>query len=124
MKSTQIERFKQALLDNRRELIEDLMITNENFSNLDHVKVGDLVDQASNFYEKELLIGLSTSEKETLAAIDQALEKINNETFGQCEACGDTIDEKRLEAIPYTPLCVQCKKSNSSNKVRTEGYKV
>ncbi|HEO66203.1 MAG TPA: TraR/DksA family transcriptional regulator [Spirochaetes bacterium] len=124
MKSTQTAKFKQNLLDNRRELIEDLMITNENFSNLDHVKVGDLVDQASNFYQKELLIGLSTSEKETLSAIDKALEKINNEMFGQCEACGDTIDEKRLEAIPYTPLCVECKKNNNSNKVRNEGYKV
>ncbi len=124
MNSTQIKRFSKALLDNRRELIEDLMITNENFSNLDHVKVGDLVDQASNFYEKELLIGLSTSERETLSAIDRALDKINNKTFGQCEGCGDTIDEKRLEAIPYTPLCVECKKSNNSNKVRNEGYKV
>ncbi|GMT50161.1 MAG: molecular chaperone DnaK [bacterium] len=122
MKLTQTAKFKQTLLDNRRELIEDLMITNENFSNLDHVKVGDLVDQASNFYEKELLIGLSTSEKETLNAIDRALDKINNDTFGPCEDCGNPIDEKRLEAIPYTPLCVHCKKS-SSNKVRN-GYTV
>ncbi len=115
MTKEKINFFKEALLRERLELIEELAISNENFANLDkQLKAGDLVDQAYNFYEKELLIGLSTSEKQNLLAIDKALEKIDKNKFGYCESCNQSIDEKRLEAIPYATLCVNCKKDTKS----------
>lgn len=116
MDQVKLDKFKELLLEKRKEIIEDLMISNDNFSNMDHVKVGDLVDQATNFYEKELLIGLSTTEKESLKEIDLALKKIEDKTYGQCDSCGAVIDEKRLEAIPYAPLCMDCKSKGAKKK--------
>jgi len=120
MDQEKLDRFKEALITERNELMQDLMISNENFVNLDNVKVGDLVDQASNFYEKELAISLSTTEKQTLKSIDIALSKIKDSTYGLCESCNDPIDENRLEAIPYATLCLECKKNSKNNKIKNE----
>jgi len=120
MDQEKLGKFKESLLNERNELMKDLMISNENFANLDNVKVGDLVDQASNFYEKELAISLSTTEKETLKSIDMALARIKDSTYGLCESCNDPIDENRLEAIPYATLCLECKKNSKNNKIKNE----
>ena len=45
--------------------------------------------------------------------VNAALERIAAGTFGQCESCGGAISEERLKAIPYTPLCLRCAKSNA-----------
>ncbi|MDH4128298.1 MAG: TraR/DksA C4-type zinc finger protein [Spirochaetota bacterium] len=116
MTQAQLDKFEKSLLEERKELMEDLLKNNENFNNLEHFKDGDLVDQAYNFYEKELLIGLSTNEKETLKSIDTALEKIKKKKFGLCEMCNKQIDEKRLEAIPYAKYCMECKKKKKNSK--------
>lgn len=109
-----LQDFKIALEEERRELLEDLVNSNENISSIDSInKSGDLVDQAYNFYEKEMLIGLSTSEKETLQKINNALRKIDAKEYGTCEECGKPIEEKRLEAIPYAMRCIECKKKSA-----------
>lgn len=51
---------------------------------------------------------LSTRDKEKLLQIDNALKKIEGNTFGLCEDCGDTIAEKRLEINPYFSTCISC----------------
>ncbi len=111
MTNEQLDQFKKSLIEEREEILEDLNISSENISNLrSGNKSGDLVDQAYNQYEKELLIGLSSGDKETLKKIDKALQKIKDGSFGSCEKCGASIEEKRLEAIPYAIRCIECKK--------------
>jgi RNA polymerase-binding transcription factor DksA len=46
--------------------------------------------------------------RETLHEIDRALEKFDAGTYGICESCGQPIGEARLEAMPFTPLCIAC----------------
>lgn len=120
MDKVKIEELKQALIEERNEILEDLNTSSENISNLDLFnKSGDLVDQAYNYYEKELLIGLSAGDKETLKKINDALKKIENDTYGVCEDCNELIEEKRLEAIPYAQRCIECKKKfMQKSKVR------
>ena len=43
-----------------------------------------------------------------LDAIEAALERIEDRTYGDCEECGKPIKKTRLKAIPYTPLCINC----------------
>jgi RNA polymerase-binding protein DksA len=45
-----------------------------------------------------------------LAAIDAALQRIDEGTFGTCRTCGKPIGEDRLEALPYTTQCIDCKR--------------
>jgi DnaK suppressor protein len=50
-----------------------------------------------------------------LAEVDRALEKVNEETYGQCDNCGQPIGSERLEAIPFATLCVTCSARRSAH---------
>jgi len=62
---------------------------------------GDSVDQASQSIEKELMFELSDNERTTLDMVESAIRKIDNGTYGVCEATQKPITRARLEAIPY-----------------------
>ena len=67
-----------------------------------------LADLGSDNFEQELTLSLVGSEKEVLEKIEFALERIADGSYGKCEDCGKKIPESRLQAIPYTAVCVQC----------------
>jgi DnaK suppressor protein len=56
-----------------------------------------------------MLLGLSERERGMLREIDEALDRIDEGTYGICEECGEPIAETRLKALPYATLCVDCK---------------
>jgi DnaK suppressor protein len=68
----------------------------------------DPADKASNSYTKELLFSQSTTERNTLRLIEEALDRITEGVFGECVNCGQDIQAKRLDAIPWTPHCIKC----------------
>jgi DnaK suppressor protein len=68
---------------------------------VEEVDNGDSVDQASQSIEKELMFELSDNERTTLDMIEAAIRKIDNGTYGLCEATQKPITRARLEAIPY-----------------------
>ena len=75
---------------------------------------GDPVDQASADAEAELHIHLHQTDARLLRAIKEALARIRNGTFGTCEACRNPISRARLEAVPWTHLCRDCKEREHS----------
>jgi DnaK suppressor protein len=101
-----LEYYKDLLLQERQAILENFADTNEEFKDLVKNSSGDLVDQAYSFYQKDMLIGLSDRENETLRQIDMALKRIEDGNYGVCEVTGKPIEEERLEAIPYTTLCI------------------
>ena len=68
----------------------------------------DPADKASNSYTKELLFSQSTSERNTLKLIEEALERVEDGSYGECLNCGEEILQKRLDAIPWTAYCRRC----------------
>ena len=74
----------------------------------DIVTSGDenLGDTASATYERELDQSLGEGAQQTLLAINDALRKIEDGTFGTCEVCGNPIGAGRLAAIPWARLCI------------------
>ena len=68
----------------------------------------DLVDKAETSYTKEFLLSLSDSDRETLLQIDEAIKRLERGEFGVCQSCQKEIGAKRLEAIPWTPYCIDC----------------
>jgi DnaK suppressor protein len=70
--------------------------------------IGDLVDQAGDERDRELSLLLTGRGKEKLMAITEALEKINEGTYGICEECGEKIGQGRLKVMPLAKLCVSC----------------
>jgi DnaK suppressor protein len=59
--------------------------------------------------ERERDLALSAQARAAIEQIDEAIAKIKAGTYGECENCGTTIPEERLEALPHAALCVKCK---------------
>ena len=70
---------------------------------------GDLIDQAAVQTEVEFQIHLYQTDSRLSRAIEDALARINWGTFGVCETCKKPISKARLEAVPWTRLCRECK---------------
>ncbi len=70
---------------------------------------GDLVDQANSDAEAELQVRVHQSDAHLLRAIEDALARIRQGAFGVCEACKQPISKARLEAVPWTRHCRNCK---------------
>lgn len=70
--------------------------------------IGDLADLAGDERDQELSLLLTDREKEKLLAVEEALEKLHQGTYGICEECGNLIKPGRLRAIPLGKLCVAC----------------
>jgi DnaK suppressor protein len=75
---------------------------------------GDLIDQANSDAEAELQISVHESDARLLRAIEEALVRIRRETYGVCEVCEQPISKARLEAVPWTHLCRDCKEQESA----------
>src|SRR5438132_1473292 len=93
--------FRDALLRKRGELIgassKPLQWTMENNSG----RQGDMADQASGNNEVHIQLKLKQTEAKILQAIDEALRRIEQGTYGICRDCGEPIASARLNAIPW-----------------------
>jgi DnaK suppressor protein len=70
--------------------------------------IQDLADKAASAYSKELNFSLSDGERNLLMLIEEALNRLKNESYGTCTNCGNIIGEKRLQAVPWSPFCIDC----------------
>lgn len=64
-------------------------------------------DQAISYRQNDMRKNLLAEAQQNLIYVDNALSRIENGTYGECEVCGEDIEPKRLEAIPYATLCMQ-----------------
>jgi len=67
-------------------------------------------DLASHLTEEETTLSLVGNEEKMISEINAALERIDNGSFGRCEACGKEISKQRLHALPYVRHCFACAK--------------
>ena len=68
----------------------------------------DTYDLASEARDREISHILTDRDREKVAAIDEALSRVADGSYGVCEECGGDIAEARLAALPFTRLCVTC----------------
>jgi DnaK suppressor protein len=76
--------------------------------------MGDSADQANAEAEAELHIRLHRGDVRLLRAIEDALARISQDRFGVCEVCKFDISKARLEAVPWTRLCRECKENEQT----------
>ena len=105
-----IQEMKETLLEQKQELIDNLIANNSDFQNIvDGVTGKDSVDAATDDLERKMLEALSAKDANKLKLIDSALSRIEQNKYGSCIKCGKKIPRERLEAIPSALLCVECK---------------
>ena len=115
LSSTDIEHFKQLLLEKRREILRNVSeIEDEALKKSRLDASGDLssmpihmADLGTDNYEQEFVLGLMDSERKLLKETEDALERIENGTYGVCEGTGKRIPKARLEANPWARYCVE-----------------
>lgn len=67
-----------------------------------------MAELGSDNFEQEFTLGLMEADGDTLGHIDSALERIASGNYGRCVSCDGVIPKARLNAIPYTPVCIKC----------------
>jgi len=77
----------------------------------------DVADQAVTSYQKELLFTQGTNGHAQLSQIRSALVRIGEGSYGSCLQCGNTIGSKRLEALPWTPYCIDCQEKIENGEI-------
>lgn len=97
-----ITAFQQMFLEQKASLLAP-----KNLSLVEDVSA-DEIDIAQNMILNEMVEKLSLREKENFAKVNEALQRIEEGSFGFCEECEEPIAEKRLEAIPYVTTCISC----------------
>lgn len=80
----------------------------------------DPTDRASLEADRNFTLRIRDRERKLIAKITNALDRLDNGTFGICEECGDGISDKRLKARPVTTLCINCKKKQE-NQEKVQG---
>jgi DnaK suppressor protein len=68
----------------------------------------DIVDRANNAYNRELMFSLSDTERQMVLQIEAALRRMDDGVYGRCTNCGNTINMRRLDAVPYARFCIDC----------------
>jgi RNA polymerase-binding protein DksA len=110
------EHFRKRLQEERKRVKEAIdYLHEENPGNVqdetqDSTADNHPADVATVTFDRELDYSLEENEERLLEAIDAALTRIDDGTYGICSACGQPIGEERLEALPWTTQCIDCKR--------------
>ena len=116
------ERFKKQLLEDREKITGEISrLSEDTLSSSQRDSSGDLsgyslhmADVGTDTSQRDLQLGLVSKEQEILYRIDEALQRIEEGTYGKCESCGELIKESRLKAVPFAKLCVPCQEKEEA----------
>jgi DnaK suppressor protein len=107
MEGKKLNFFKDKLLKKQLSLT-DMVQRTEGYGREKDQNIQDMADMAVESYTKEFNFGKSSGDRQVLQLIREALARIEDESYGTCLNCENPIQPKRLEAVPWTQLCIQC----------------
>ncbi len=96
-----LEHYRQLLLAKEKELTEDLTQAKAEAKEANSPDVEDEMDRAVRTQEAESALDQGGQDSDTLEQVRDALQRIDEGTYGLCLACGRPIPAKRLEAVPW-----------------------
>ena len=116
--------FKELLLKKKLELLKGIEhIANDALRTSQRDAAGDLsayslhmADMATDNYDREFALNLAGNEQKLLHRIEDAVDKIDEGTYGLCESCNKKISKVRLKVVPYAELCVPCLEKQEKKK--------
>ena len=118
MRKETLKRFKKIFENQRKQMLFNGGIVREDFA-VNSDDRFDEIDQAATDRDKEMRMRLCNREALYMKKLEEALRRIEDGTFGECDDCGDDIEIRRLEARPTATLCVKCKEDQERQEVLT-----
>ncbi|PRX33512.1 TraR/DksA family transcriptional regulator [Orenia metallireducens] len=127
-----LDYYKKKLLWEKQSMLHQIgEVDDKGYEGLGHslrYSTGELsfydnhpADQGTNTFDRAKDIGIRGNAQLILQMIDDALEKIETGQYGHCDSCGKAINPERLEAMPYSTFCFDCK-SKSELRIGTNGH--
>lgn len=111
------EYYRKKLEAKRDDLMRHMAAEEEAGRAADEDTSQDIGDKAANSYTKEFLFSQSDNEREQLHLVEDALARLSNADFGVCEACGEPVQQKRLEAVPWARHCIECQEKQEAGQL-------
>src|SRR5947209_16715106 len=112
MTKTEINKFKK-ILENKQDELERIV---RNRDAITIEKSADALDEVQHAAERELAIRNLDRESNLLRNVRSALRRIDDGSFGTCLHCEEEISQKRLNAVPWAPFCIQCQEQADRNQ--------
>jgi DnaK suppressor protein len=107
MEVKKLDYFRDKLLQKQLSLT-DMVQRTEGYGREKDQNTQDMADMAVESYTKEFLFGKSSGDRHILQLISEAIDRIDDKSYGTCVNCENEINPKRLDAVPSAQLCIQC----------------
>jgi len=111
--------IKVMLLKKREDLVQEIARRSKVSTESGAQDIGDILDSVSEERTRELDMILTDREKRKLAQIDDAIERIDENTYGLCEDCGVKIPKARLKVLPFAKYCIECQEKTEREEKYT-----
>jgi len=108
MEKKKVDYYKKRLLTKQEELLRLVTKSEQDGREADEEATQDIADKAANSYTKEFLFHQSDENRRLLQLVNEAIERMKNGSYGQCVACQEEVQQKRLEAVPWARHCIEC----------------
>ncbi len=113
MNKKDLKKFK-TILEQKRDAVVHATGKKTHWENMEDTRHGDFVDQASDDNEVHVNIRLLQTDAKLLRAIEAAISRIENGSYGVCTMCEEDISMARLQAVPWTSVCLACKEKKTA----------
>lgn len=110
----------EILLSEKAKIVQEVSHKIKDEANNAKNEIGDIYDIASSERERELTLTLGDRDRGKLPEIENALERLDDGSYGECEECDEPIAENRLRILPFTRVCVECQ-SKLEKDIRIKG---
>jgi DnaK suppressor protein len=117
MEKKKLDQFRKRLEERQSMLRRNVSRTEADGRQSDEDAAQDIADRAASSYNKEFLFHQSNSERQLLQMVEGALGRIREGSFGHCISCGQEINSKRLEAVPWTRYCIECQEKMEQGRL-------
>ena len=108
MRKSFLKKMREKLLEMRAQLVRNVQSDLQEGREQTKDEGMDTYDIASDARDREISLILNDRDRDKALAIDDALARIDEGSYGACDSCESDIAEARLEALPFTRLCVSC----------------
>ena len=108
MRKAFLKKARETLQEMREQLLRNVQAELHEGREQSKDEGMDTYDLASDARDREINFILTDREREKLQAIDEALARVGEGSYGACKSCESDIAEGRLEALPFTRLCINC----------------
>jgi len=106
----EVEGYKRLLRAKEQELIQAIARVEVDGRATSDVDTQDPIDKANGSFAKEYFFQQSDADRAILGLVKGALSRVAAGEFGMCVACGQPLEQKRLEAVPWARHCIRCQK--------------